>query len=226
MKNNIIKKTLTAIFFIGAIAVLKFYFDKPNLAIAFLLLIGALLGIINLLIKGFLIPSSKVYRFRYILLGVLFGVFISIMIFGMESIENGTFIMKDLILYLLIGSFIGGFFIRETTFRKLERLKREQGFFLNEQQLVKDSARLLKQEGQSIEGQLVLTKDYLIFIDNYNVEKVLETSVSELNPTVNTTKYFVIPNGLKLESCTTVIKVPFPYYWLKQINKIKANNAL
>jgi hypothetical protein len=67
----------------------------------------------------------------------------------------------------------------------------------------------------------VLTNDNLVFLENGTNEKVLEKSIRELNPVINTMKFPGIPNGFRIENDEIVLKVPFPWYWLKRIEKRK-----
>ena len=146
------------------------------------------------------------------------------MLFGMEAIEQNTVIIQNLLKFMLIGSVIGGVFNNSMMFSKSQKLKRRKGLFLLERQLVKDFALLIKQNGEKINGELVLTNNHLIFLGNGNKEKILEKEVHEINPNINKIKFLGIPDGFRIENNEILLRVPFPYYWLKRINK-KINKA-
>lgn len=219
--NNIVKISLGTIFYIGLLAILKFYFDTPDIAIIFLLILTVSVGLIKALIFGFINPPSWLYRIRFTILGIVYGIFIGIMLFGMEAIEDTTFIVKDLLKFMLIGSVIGGIFNNTMSFSKSQKLERRKGLFLLERQLVKDFAQLIKRDGNRLHGKLVLTNENLIFLENRNNEKVLEKNICELSPIVNTIKFLGIPNGFRIENDEIILKVPFPYYWINKIEKRK-----
>jgi hypothetical protein len=80
---------------------------------------------------------------------------------------------------------------------------------------------LIKKNGEKIKGKLVLTNDHLIFLGNGKEEKNLEKEVCEIYPKVSKTKFLGIPDGFRIENDDILLKVSFPYYWLKNINKIK-----
>jgi hypothetical protein len=221
MKNKIIQKILTAIFFTGLLVVLKIYFDTPDIAIVFLLVFAILAGLIRVVVFGYVNPPDWLYQIRFTVLGIGYGIFIGVLLFGMEAIENNTFIVQDLLKFILIGSVIGGIFNNTLSFSKSQKLERKKGLFLLERQLIKDFAQLIKPDGESINGKLVLTNDNLVFLENGTNEKVLEKSIGELNPVINTMKFPGIPNGFKIENDEIVLKVPFPWYWLKRIEKRK-----
>jgi hypothetical protein len=221
MKNKIIQKIITAIFFTGLLVVLKIYFDTPDIAIVFLLVLTVLAGLIRVVVFGYVIPPDWLYRMRFTVLGIGYGIFIGIMLFGMEAIENNTFIVQDFLKFILIGSVIGGIFNNTLSFSKSQKLERKKGLFLLERQLIKDFAQLIKPDGESINGKLVLTNDNLVFLDDRKNQKVLEKSIGELNPVINTMKFPGIPNGFKIENDEIIFKVPFPGYWLKRIEKRK-----
>jgi hypothetical protein len=216
------KNILIGLFLIiGLSAILKFYFKTPNIAILFLVVFGAISGLTTVLVRGFINPPSWLYRIRFSVQGISFGIFIGILLFGKEAIEQSTFIIHHLLEYIVIGSVIGVVFINFEMFIQSQKLKRRKGLFLPERQLVKDSALLIKKNGEKIKGKLVLTNDHLIFLGNGKEEKNLEKEVCEIYPNVSKTKFLGIPDGFRIENDDILLKVSFPYYWLKSINKIK-----
>jgi hypothetical protein len=216
------KNILIGLFLIiGLSAILKFYFKTPNIAILFLVVFGAISGLTTVLVRGFINPPSWLYRIRFSVQGISFGIFIGILSFGEEAIEQSTFIIHHLLEYIVIGSVIGVVFNNFEMFSQSQKLKRRKGLFLPERQLVKDSALLIKKNGEKIKGKLVLTNDHLIFLGNGKEEKNLEKEVCEIYPNVSKTKFLGIPDGFRIENDDILLKVSFPYYWLKNINKIK-----
>lgn len=206
---------------VGLSAILKFYFDTPNIGILFLVGLSLIAGLTKILVFGFLNPPSWLYRIRLTILGIFYGIFIGIMLYGMEAIDKNSFIIQDLLKFILIGAVIGGVFNNSMMFSQSQKLKRRKGLFLLERQLVKDFALLIKQNGEKIKGKLVLTNDHLIFLGNRNDEKVLEKEVHEIIPRISKVKFLGIPDGFILENDGTLLKVPFPYYWMKRIDKRK-----
>ena len=221
MKNKILKNSFAVVFIIGLLVVLKYYFKTPDLGLIFIIVLGLIGGLIRVLAFGFINPPSWLYRIRFSVLGVFFGIFIGILLFGMEAIEDNTFIVRDLLKLILIGSVLGIIFNNSMIFSKSQKLKRRKGLFLLERQLVKDFAQLIKRNGERINGKLILSNDNLIFLGNGNEEKILEKDVREINPIINTRKFLGIPNGFKIENDEILLIVPFPYYWLKRIEKRK-----
>lgn len=218
--NQRTRDILFASFFIfGLLALLEFYVKISVIGILFCVILGLLSGLTTVLISGFVTPPSWFYRVRFTVLGISWGIFVGILNFGMESIQKKTFVMRDLSVALISGLLVGLVF--SAIFRLLQKLERRKGLLLPERQLVKDSALLIKQNGEKIKGELVLTNDELIFLGNRKKEKIWEKEVRETHPNIIRTKLFGIPNGFKLENDGISLKVSFPYYWLKSINKIK-----
>ena len=216
------KNILIGLFLIvGLSAILKFYFQTPNMGILFLVVFGAISGLTTVLVRGFINPPSWLYRIRFTVLGVFYGIFIGILLFGKEAIGENTFIIHDLIEYIVIGSVIGVVFNNSVMFSQSQKLKRRKGLFLPERQLAKDFALLINQNGEKIKGKLVLTNDHLIFLGNGKEEKILEREVSEIHPNISKTKLLGVPDGFRIENDDILLKVSFPYYWLKSIDKIK-----
>lgn len=221
MKNKIFKIAIGSLLFIGLLALLKIYFDTPYSAIIFLVALSASAGLIRTVAYGFINPGAWLYRIRFSVLGIFYGIFIGIMLFGMEAIKDNTFIVDDLLKYLLIGAVIGCIFNSSLIFGKSKKLTRRKGLFLLKKQLVKDFAQLIKTNGERSNGKLLLTNEQLIFIENSHEKKVFEKQVREIDAAITKTKFLGIPNGFKIENDETQILVPFPYYWLERMDKRK-----
>jgi len=220
--NHRTKNVLIGLFLIiGLSAIIKFYFKTPNVGILFLLVLGAISGLTIVLVRGFINPPSWLYRIRVNVRGVVYGIFTGIMLFGMEAIEKNTLIIGHLLPYILIGSVVGLLFNNSILLSLSQKLKRRKGLSLPARQLVKDSALLIKQNGEKIKGKLVLTTDRLIFLGNRKEQKILEREVREIHPNISKTKFLRIPDGFRIENDDTLLKVPFSYYWLKRINERK-----
>lgn len=218
--NQRTKNRLIGLFLvIGLSAILKFYFKTPNIAILFLIVLGTISGLANVLVRGYVNPPFWLYRIRSTFMGVFYGIFIGVLLFGKDTIEKSTFNIHDLLEYIVIGSVIGVVFKNFEMFRQSQKLKRRKGLFLTERQLVKDSALLIKQNGEKIKGELVLTNEHLIFFGNGKKEKNWEREVREIHPNISKTKFLGIPDGFRIENDDILLKVSFPYYWLKSINK-------
>lgn len=216
------KNTLIGLFLIiGLSAILKFYFKTPNIAILFLVVFGAISGLTTVLVRGFINPPSWLYRIRFTVLGVFYGIFIGILLFGKEAIEENRFNINDLLVSIIIGSVVGVVLNSLLMFVESKKLKRRKVSFPAERELVKDAALMVRQNGEKIKGKLVLTNDHLIFLENGKEEKNLEKELCQIYSNISKTKFFGIPDGFRLENDDILLKVSFPYYWLKSINKIK-----
>jgi hypothetical protein len=223
MSNKLKNLIIAAFLIIGLSAILKFYFKTPDIGILFLVVLGAISGVTTVLVKGFINPPTWLYRIRFSILGVLYGVFIGILLFGKEAIEENRFSFHDLLVCLVIGAILGVVLHASMMFAQTGKLKRRKG--LSGRQLVKDSALLINQNGEKIKGKLVLTNEQLIFLGNETQGKILERDVHEIHPNITKTKFLGIPDGFSIENDEILLKVSFPYYWLKSINK-KENKML
>lgn len=225
MKQTTKTRLIALLLVIGLAAILKFYFKTPNIAILFLIVLGTISGLANILVRGYVNPPSWLYRIRSTVMGVFYGIFIGVLLFGKDTIEKSTFNIHDLLEYIVIGSVIGVVFKNFEMFSQSQKLKRRKGLFLTERPLVKDSALLIKQNGEKIKGKLVLTNDHLVFLGNGKEEKILERKVGEIQTNISKRKLLGAPDGFRLEDDNILLKVSFPYYWLKSIKKRKNKTA-
>jgi len=223
MSNRLKNIIIAAFLIIGLFAILKFYFQTPNIGLLFLVVLGAISGVTTDLVKGFINPPRWLYQIRFSILGVLYGGFIGILLFGKEAIEENRFSIHDLLVCLVIGAILGVVLHASMMFAQTGKVKRRKG--LSGRQLVKDSALLINQNGEKIKGKLVLTNEQLIFLGNETEGKILERDVHEIHPNITKTKFLGIPDGFSIENDEILLKVSFPYYWLKSINK-KENKML
>jgi len=223
MSNRLKNIIIAAFLIIGLFAILKFYFQTPNIGLLFLVVLGAISAVTTDLVKGFINPPRWLYQIRFSILGVLYGVFIGILLFGKEAIEENRFSIHDLLVCLVIGAILGVVLHASMMFAQTGKVKRRKG--LSGRQLVKDSALLINQNGEKIKGKLVLTNEQLIFLGNETEGKILERDVHEIHPNITKTKFLGIPDGFSIENDEILLKVSFPYYWLKSINK-KENKML
>ena len=217
MSNRLKNIIIPAFLIIGLFAILKFYFQTPNIGLLFLVVLGAISAVTTDLVKGFINPPRWLYQIRFSILGVLYGVFIGILLFGKEAIEENRFSIHDLLVCLVIGAILGVVLHASMMFAQTGKLKRRKG--LSGRQLVKDSALLINQNGEKIKGKLVLTNEQLVFLGNETQGKILERDVHEIHPNITKTKFLGIPDGFSIENDEILLKVSFPYYWLKSINK-------
>lgn len=120
---------------------------------------------------------------------------------------------------------IGIVFNNSILFSRSPKLKRQKALFLPERQLVKDSAVLIKQNGEKIKGTLVLTYEHLIFLGNGKKEIKMEKEVREIHSNSSKTKFLGMPEGFQIENGDILLKVSFPQYWFNRINEQKIETA-
>ncbi|WP_430816358.1 hypothetical protein [Carboxylicivirga sp. RSCT41] len=217
MKQNHWNALIGLFLFIGLSAILKFYFKSSNALILFTAVMGLLAGLTRIIVFGYSNPPVWLYRIRHFFLGIFSGTFIGIVLFGMDSIEENTFIIHDLLKYIIVGIAIGGLFTSSMLINKFIRLKSQKGILQAKRTLLKDFAQLTSHNGKSVYGQLILTNDHLTFIAKK--ETFLEKDIRAISPDINKMKFTAVPNGFRIEEDNILLKVPFPYYWLKIIDK-------
>lgn len=221
MKNRIIQISITAIFFFGLLAILKFNFKTSDLALIVLIVSVLIAILIKVLFVGLVNPPDWLFRMRFLIMGIGSGIFIGILLFTMEAIKDAL-ISHDLLKYILMGAIFGGLFNNSIIFSKSQRLKKRKGVFLLERQLIKDFAKIIVPNGERFSGRLILTNNKLIFLSHKNEDKLFEKDLGEINPVINTYSFLGIPNGFRIENeQDLIIKIAFPYYWLKRIEKRK-----
>lgn len=222
MKNRIIQIALKVILPLAMLALLKFEFESSNLEIIGLIVFVLIFRVITLLF-GFINPPNWLYKIRQSLSGIFFGIFMGIF-FSLETTENGTLEVNDLMLHVIIFAVAGGIFLHPILFTNSKK-RRKRGF-LSGRHLLNDISTIIVANGERFEGELILTKSKLLFLSQKNDEKLIEKELEEINPVINTYSFLGIPNGIRLEDKEKMVfRTQFPYYWLKKIEKRKDTNA-
>jgi hypothetical protein len=220
MKNRFVI-ILGVIFFIGLFSISIFYYKESYAVIGLILAAGLFFGIMGSLFMGFINPPKWLFRFRFIIYEIGFGIMIGLITSFSISLKNQTFIMNNLIKYLIVASILAIIWGSSKSYLKFRRLIKKTFNTADNKSIISDSATFKGSEGQIILGQLLLTSDRLIFYSAKSNECLFDSNLEEIIPTVERSKFLKIPRGLNLLPSQTKVHVRFPYYWLKVIEQEK-----
>jgi len=196
---------------------LRVYFDSTYFSIAVIVLLGLLSGIAGRSFVGYLIPGKLLFRYRFIVYGAGFGLVIGLLLFLTRSVKNETFLMLELVTALLIAVPVGIVGRGLGPDRRFTKLKERALGLGGDQKLLLDFATLSDNDYITIRGLLVLSPDKMSFYATDDTRCLFESSLPELNPIIEKSKLFKIPNGFSIKRGKYRIYVDFPYYWMKTI---------
>ena len=217
--NKYIQIFIVIMFFLGMLFLLSLYFDTSNLLIAIIIGLGLLGGILQRFFVGCVIPNRIIFRARFIVYGIGFGIMIGLLLFLTKSIKDQSFAIQDLVKWLLISipiSIIGNGMVSYLRFRKLK--KKTIGNHKNKNEIC-DFAVYIDSEYKATKGLLVLSvdKDKLAFYSMSSHNCLFETPLSDLNPEIKKSKFMSIPNGFSFQNKMFNVNIAFPLYWIELI---------
>jgi hypothetical protein len=204
-------------FLLGMCFLLKYGLGESNLTIAVIIGLGPLAGFITQLFSGYVIPSKLLFRLRFILYGIGFGIMIGLLLFLMKSIKDQSFNGMHFIKWMLISIPIGVIVQGSLYYQRFKKLKKRTNGDTDNQDAVCDSALCTDSEDNRIRGRLILSEGKLSFCSAGNGECLFEMDSSDVNPVIKKSKYRHIPNGISLQNNRYNVNVAFPLYWMKII---------
>lgn len=185
--------------------------------------IAGLIGISTtlLLIFTYSSPPAWVNKYYYYILG--FVMMFVIIFFGDflhgEPLQIEVF---DVVFFLVLGIPLG-FYMGDSfgpvKWRKLQKIR---GFQDMEKPVLRDEATMKTPEGDFIKGELILTKEKILFIQYRKWQFLMDKPLVEIEPSITHITRFRIPDGLNLTDNDYVFQVSFPKFWMKKIEKMKS----
>jgi len=208
---------------LGSIGILLFSFKESYTGLGIIIAAVFTLGLISRLLTGFVNTPKWLFRLRFIIYEIGYGIMIGLILFLSKSFKYQTFIISDLVKYLILASILAIIWGISKFYLKFRKLIKNPFNSEDNKAILYDSATFKGSEGQIFFGLLVLTNDRLIFYSSKNNDCLFELKLAEINPTIERSKFLKIPRGLNLIPGETKVHVRFPYYWLKAINQEKTN---
>lgn len=215
---------VVVILFIGFNLLLKIYFKEPDSVIVMIILSGLFFGLLGSIFIGYFNPPTWLFRFRFLINEIGFGIMIGFVLFFSRSIKDQTFVISDLIKFTILASIIAIILGGSRSYIKFKKLVKKTFDPREKDLLLTDSAIYKSSNGEISVGRLLLTNEQLIFYSSKDNECLYDPKLTEIIPTIERSKFLKFPRGLNLLPDETKLYLKFPYHWLKAIEDQK-NNA-
>ncbi|TXK78804.1 hypothetical protein [Mesonia sp. K4-1] len=211
MKYSITKQSIgVSIFVISMSLILIYWFEIEFSRVLLLFPIGVLGGLSSVFYLKYFNPSVKLFPNKWMLEGVLFGLF-----FSSINLMNGK--AKHMISLFLIGITIG-LLVRGLYYwwmkKNVKRLLKHPSAFVFE----KASLRDINQN--TVLGFLIVQDKELIFLDTSNDEELWRKELKSIEAELLTSKWN-IPNEIQLLKENYFIQVNFPLFFMDLIEEKK-----
>jgi hypothetical protein len=141
--------------------------------------------------------------------------------FFTKSIKEQTFSFWDLLINFLIAIPLGIIFHGSVIYSRFRKLKKRTIKNTGKHIVINDFAFVTDSEYHTARGLLVLSDNKLFFYDNFKYERLIEMSLSEINPEITKSKLLKIPIGFSVKDEAYTVKVAFPLFWKKLIENEK-----
>lgn len=87
--------------------------------------------------------------------------------------------------------------------------------------VLRDEATLRTPEGDLYRGELILTREKIIFVRYRKWDFLIEKAIGDVNPDLVYITPLNIPDGLRLSDKPYSIQVPFSKYWKAKILEMR-----
>jgi hypothetical protein len=217
--NKYIQIFKVSVFVLGMSLLLSLYFDLSNLSIGVLLGFGLLGGILSRFFVGYVIPNRIIFRARFIIYGIGFGIFIGLIM--LLTNKDQSFAIIDLVILFLISVPIGLISIGIMSYLRFRKLKKKTIGKHESKVVISDLAVYTYSKNKPIRGLLVLSVDKLSFYSMTNQDCLFETPLLDLNPEIKKSQFMSIPTGFSFMNKMYSLNMAFPLYWIQLIGTEK-----
>lgn len=227
LKSKTMKKTIAIIspiiFISVCIAYLMIGADYTVNAVIALLGISFLTGILFLLYIGLVNPGKILFKYRFWLFSILFGLFMASINLTTEYLNGEQTNLMKVVMGIVIFIFTSLLITVPIQYWGFKSLRKKTMLDIEEGETeVFTSGATITVEKKNIAGRIILTTKRLCFISS-GLDKIrLEYNLMELKSGVELTKtkYLGITSGISLPDKDTKIYLAFCQFWKKEINKV------
>ena len=217
--NKYIQILLVSVFVLCMCLLLSFYFDTSNLSVALIIGLGLLGGLLSRFFIGYVIPNKILFRSRFIIYGIGFGIMIGLVIFITTSAKEQSFEIQNLLICLLISIPLGIIVNGTMSCLRFRKLKKRTNVNIESQDSISDFATYSDSEYISVRGLLLLSNNKLSFYSATNGDCIFEMALKDVNPIIRNSKFMSIPNGFSWNNKMNSVNVAFPHYWTKLLER-------
>jgi hypothetical protein len=221
MKHKLLIISILIILVLTSIAFLIFSKNHHLMIFGTVVLLGLFAGIVNQLFTAYLIPSLKIFKYRFVFNGIANGVFISLLIFFIDYFDHSGTTWLGFVVILIIGQVVtvplnyGTKIITFNNLKEKTRLKKND----DEIALISDRATLI--DGDTyIMGRLILTNQRLCFRSKKVDCTKHDILFNNFFPEFEKLKFLGIPSGFSTKDKRMQVKINFPLFWEREIRKV------
>jgi len=219
-KKSWLPKALGIFFLLVLPILLVLYFNSSIFSVGLILLQGAVVGLIfgSIIALTFSVvhPSRWLFKYRYILEGIFWGLMIATTSLFINISEESFNIGKVVFTTL----FCSGLGILGIYYFKYKKLHQQMEAYIpgNADKVnLCDAASFSDQKYQNKSSLLLFYGDYIEVVSTDSHEKLADLQISEIDPEISRRTWFNFPAGIKLTD-NKEVKVKFPFYWLNKIS--------
>ena len=221
MKTKALIYGILQIIILVIITVVIYQKDIESYKISSIFIFGVIGGIVAVLYKGYIILPKWIFKYRFIIEGILFGIGISLFSSLTSLTENGSIDTSKIINKLFLGAVVGILIFGSMRYWTYKSIKKNSPFKCidGEIEIVADAATIINED--IIEtGRLILTTNRLCFISAKNSKIIYEIVPKDITEKIQISYKFGIPNGIYFAESETKFQVGFPDLWMREIEKV------
>ena len=194
---------------------LLFLIGESYLSIVAIIAVMPVFAVLQRFFIGYFIPSNGLFRLRFFIYGIGFGMMLGLINFLFNSIVNQSFEIIDFTRWMLIQVPLGALIFGSFNNYKFKELKQITQRSDDQEKTTSNFAVYRDSENDVYKGRLLLTGGKLSFESSELEGCLFEIPVVDFKFEIHQSKFMGIPNGFSLPDGRGWVNVAFPNYWLK-----------
>lgn len=199
--------------------------DKDVYKFSSIIIFGVIGGIIAVLYSGFTTLTKWIFKYRFLIDGILFGIGIHLFSILTNLTDSGNLDTSFFIRKFFVGAAVGILIFSSIQYWTYEGIKKRTPFkSLDGEVEIIASAATINNEDIVERGRIILTSKKFCFVSSKNGEMIFEINLTNSPQNIQITYRMGIPNGIYISANATNIQVRFSSFWLKEIKNASTNS--
>ncbi len=224
MKTKSLALGILLLIVLAIVSVFIFNFDKDVYKFSSIIVFGVIGGIITVLYSGFTTPTKWIFKYRFLIDGILFGIGVHLFSTLTNLTDSGNLDTSLFIRKFFVSAAVGILIFSSIQYWTYKVIKKRTPFksLDGEMEIIADAATI-NNEDIAERGRMILTSNRLCFVSSKNGKIIFELDFTDSPQNIQIAYRMGIPTGIYIPANATTIQVRFSCFWLREIKKTLPN---
>ena len=224
MKTKSLALGILLIIVLAIVSVFIYNFNKDVYKFSSIIIFGVIGGIAAVLYSGFTTFTKWLFKYRFLIDGILFGIGVHLFSTLTNLTDSGNLDTSFFIRKFFVGAAVGILIFSSIQYWTYKGIKKRTAFkSLDGEAKIIASAATINNEDIAEAGRMILTSKRLCFVSSKNGEIIYEIHLTDSPQNIQITYRMGIPAGIYIPANATNILVRFSCFWLKEIKNASTN---